>query len=659
MIILFLLISCNTLAQQFDPDTLKLKLQQQLPDSDRIIVLSNLAFTNLEANTDTALKQLDEAFQLAHKNNDQSGLASCNNTLGWYYFLKGKSDTALQLLFGSLSYYQKIGDRKDIALIYTNLAEIYYSSKQNYVQALEYAKKAEDLNESLNDFKQLITVYKMLGMIYRDQLQYDDAVGYFEKAIKLAKEKNEKSVQSDVFTALGILYLRKNEHADALRCFSESEKLSREINRSYGVAMAKENLGDTYLAMKKYPEALSSYQFASDYFESVNRPADWGYECFNVGKVESALKKYDEATFSFQHALQLFAVSGVKSYQPDVFEAMSINYSNHGDFENAYEYYKRFVSLRDSSSSQQQKKLLAELTTRYKTEQKEKENQLLKAQNDITNAQLASNRAWLIVTLISIALLTVLAFILYRNRQLKIKNIHALKELNEQLELQKEEISRMNSILELRALRSQMNPHFIFNCMSSIQECILLGKIDDANKYLSKLSRLLRMVLEHSEEESVSLDRELEMLELYLQLESVRLKDNFDYEIKVGTSVFPEEVQVPTLMLQPFAENAIWHGLLPKEKNRFLKIEITSGEDLLTCIIEDNGVGRERSGVLQQAKRHHTSKGIRIARDRFTILKKQFHNPHAGFEIIDLYNGSHVPAGTRVEIKLPLEAMRE
>src|SRR6185295_10825540 len=101
----------------------------------------------------------------------------------------------------------------------------------------------------------------------------------------------------------------------------------------------------------------------------------------------------------------------------------------------------------------------------------------------------------------------------------KIKNIKVLEELNEKLKKQTEEISRMNSILELRALRAQMNPHFIFNCMSSIQECILTGKIDDADKYLSKLSRLLRMVLEHSEQESIPLDKELEMLELYLQLE--------------------------------------------------------------------------------------------------------------------------------------------
>ena len=148
----------------------------------------------------------------------------------------------------------------------------------------------------------------------------------------------------------------------------------------------------------------------------------------------------------------------------------------------------------------------------------------------------------------------------YWNRQVKIRNIKKLEELNTQLREGKEEITRMNTLLEQKALPARMNPHFFFNCMSSVQECIVTGQLDEANDYLTMLSRLLRMVLNHSDEEIVLLETELEMLNLYLQLERARLKGNFEYSISMEDDMMTEELRVPTLILQPFAENAIWHG---------------------------------------------------------------------------------------------------
>ena len=212
----------------------------------------------------------------------------------------------------------------------------------------------------------------------------------------------------------------------------------------------------------------------------------------------------------------------------------------------------------------------------------------------------------------------------------------------------------MNSILALRSLRAQMNPHFIFNSMSSIQECILSGKIDDADKYLSKLSRLMRLVFANAEQETISLDKELEILELYIQLECVRLENNFHYEIKVDPEIFPEEINVPALLLQPFAENALWHGLMHKENDRQLTINIYAGDDYLEYTIEDNGIGRKRSAELQQYKKKHQSRGIEIVDERLNILRNQFNNLQTGFTITDLSNEDHTSAGTKIVIRLPL-----
>jgi tetratricopeptide (TPR) repeat protein len=651
--------SCNhfSFAQQYDVDSLKKALQGPLPDKERVLTLNGLAFMYFDIKPDSAQPLIEEAFQLAKNNHDSSGLASCENAMGWMFYLRGESDTAVRLIKKASVYYENIKDSRDAAITYVNLSQVFYHAQKNYVAALEYSTKAAAINETLKDTISLISVYTIIGMIYRDQQQYDAAILNFNKAIELAEATGNKYSLTNTFTALGILYLRKNDLANARLYFTRSFDLANETDRAYGKAMAKENLGDVYFAMKDFPQALTSYQYALNYFRRNGQKEDWGFECINTGKVQHAMKNYDEAIASFQTALQLFDETGSRVYLPEVHEALSNTYLARGDYKNAFGYYQLFIAERDSIFSQAQKKQLAELTTKYQTGQKEKENLLLKAENATSVIKLQRNRAWLIAAGISLLLLSMLTYIIYRNRQDKIKNIRELETLNDQLKQQKEEISRMNSILELRALRAQMNPHFIFNCMSSIQECILTGKIDDANRYLSKLSRLLRMVLEYSEQESVSLDKELEMLELYLQLESVRLKDNFKYEIEVDKAIFPEEVQVPVLILQPFAENAIWHGLLPKEKDRLLKIKIESGIDSINCIVEDNGVGREKSAALHKLKkRHHQSKGISIVRNRLTILRHRSPHIESGFEIIDLYTAPHVPAGTRVEIKLPLEA---
>jgi len=253
-------------------------------------------------------------------------------------------------------------------------------------------------------------------------------------------------------------------------------------------------------------------------------------------------------------------------------------------------------------------------------------------------------------------MLAILLYFLYRNRQEKIKNIKTLELLNTQLEEQKEAIAHYNILLELKALRAQMNPHFIFNCMSSIQECMLTGRLDEANTYLSKLSRLLRMVLIHSDDENIYLDKELEVLKLYLELESVRLKGGFNYSIDVDEDIPTEELMVPALLLQPFAENAIWHGLLNKEGERKLNITIEMKDETLCCVIKDNGIGRQQSALMNKKHKQHISKGMILIEKRLQILKQQTKEERTSLNITDLFTDLNKPAGTSVEIILPLIA---
>jgi LytS/YehU family sensor histidine kinase len=209
----------------------------------------------------------------------------------------------------------------------------------------------------------------------------------------------------------------------------------------------------------------------------------------------------------------------------------------------------------------------------------------------------------------------------------------------------------------LQSLRLQMNPHFLFNALNSIQQMILANEEMVATKYLSRFSKLLRSILIHSDKESISLREELDILRLYVELESVRFKEAFTYQILCDEDIDTDEVKIPTLLIQPFVENAIWHGLMHKEGMRELKISFTDKEDHVQCIIEDNGIGRQAAREMKITSgqdKKHTSKGIEVSLERLRAMNKNG-SVAGSLEIIDLMDQHGKASGTRVEINLPIQ----
>lgn len=205
-------------------------------------------------------------------------------------------------------------------------------------------------------------------------------------------------------------------------------------------------------------------------------------------------------------------------------------------------------------------------------------------------------------------------------------------------------------------LRLQMNPHFLFNSLSAIQHLIVTQQTNKAYKYLTVFSNFLRSLLNFAEKNFIPLDEELKILRMYVELESLRFDDSFQWEITADESLDHDEVLVPSLMVQPFAENAIWHGLLHKEGHKKISVRFTNNsEDYMSCVIEDNGVGREKATAIRQNKISsmiHESKGIGIIRERLALLEQKTGKP-ARVEMQDLYDAEARPAGTRVTITIP------
>lgn len=220
------------------------------------------------------------------------------------------------------------------------------------------------------------------------------------------------------------------------------------------------------------------------------------------------------------------------------------------------------------------------------------------------------------------------------------------------------ELSRLQhrtAQLEMHALRAQMNPHFLFNSLNSINRFIIQNNSEQASEYLTKFSRLMRLILQNSQHELIPLENELEALKLYLELEAVRFDHHFSYAIKIDEHLDVAVLKVPPLIIQPYAENAIWHGLMHKEEKGNLLIELKEEEGgYLVCSITDDGIGRKKAAELKsKSASTHKSMGMKITADRIASMRQRKSNEN-NIQITDLVAADGSAAGTRVEIKIAL-----
>lgn len=235
-----------------------------------------------------------------------------------------------------------------------------------------------------------------------------------------------------------------------------------------------------------------------------------------------------------------------------------------------------------------------------------------------------------------------------KNHIIQQKN-QLLKEQNASIKKQQAEIEIINKALRSRALRAQMNPHFLFNALNSIQHFIMQKETNSALSYISKFSKLIRQVLENSVNETVTVENEIKALVLYLDLEQLRFENAFTYTIEIDETIDRQNTEIPSMLLQPYVENAVLHGLVKRSTPGILKIKMLNQYEYLMCVIEDNGIGRKASALLKEAAPGgHISRATEMNYNRIAMMQ---HNAH--IITLDLTDGAEKNIGTRVEIKIP------
>ncbi len=208
----------------------------------------------------------------------------------------------------------------------------------------------------------------------------------------------------------------------------------------------------------------------------------------------------------------------------------------------------------------------------------------------------------------------------------------------------------------MSALPAQMNPHFLFNSLNSIDSYIIRNESKKASEYLNNFARLIRLILQNSRTNYTSLKDELETLDLYLQMESLRFKDKFEFEISVAEGLDASSINIPPMLIQPYLENAIWHGLMHKDGGGGkVRVRVELAGDNLVCTVEDNGVGRARAAELnpRRSGKNRQSMGMKITEDRIEILNKLY-GANTRVQVIDLYDDTGAGCGTRVVLTIPV-----
>jgi len=393
------------------------------------------------------------------------------------------------------------------------------------------------------------------------------------------------------------------------------------------------------LVERRYNEVAPVFTALLDSFVAIRRPYEITGSAYHAGEAYFASGDNTEALRFARIAVEKANQWGKRASLVPVYELLSRIHHSLGASDSAYLYLSRYVKLKDSIRNTQ---LLWQL---HKV-RKDASVAMLMKENHYKETEIRRQATLKNVLLVALLLLLISGAVIWRN--IKLRKNYVQLELNRR----QAELKQQAQDLEMKALKAQMNPHFIFNSLSSINWFILKNRTQEASDYLTSFSRLIRMVLANSEKPVVTLEEELKMLRLYLDIEQLRLQHSFDYRIEMMNNIDPAEIIMPPLVLQPFCENAIWHGLSHKPGKGLLSVNFELNGNTLNCTITDNGVGREMATKLNNGAAHkEKSMGIQITNTRLSLFNGS-ESESQYYKIEDIMDQHGEPVGTKVTLTI-------
>jgi two-component system LytT family sensor kinase len=603
-----------------EDENLETKKQKKVTDLKRHKVLLDSAVLFKKKNIDKSIQYVEKALENLYDNNDQKQLADSYTVLGDIYVYWKQYDLAISNYQIALKTYST--SRLWIALGMTQLLN------KEYEEAIVSFNTI--LRNNLSRYQQT-TVYEGLGDAYRALKKYDKALEYYNTGLAIAQEDlitpkitdlNSKIAEN--YAASGKIKIASGYYLNSLNLASE-QNLGRAIVEQDRVAdfYNSTNLYDKEIELRK--KNLKDLEKSGLETKTTSGPLKDSTIItsqrinYKIGNAFLLQEKFDEALPYLEKSVLEANTKGDLIVEKDATRKISETYESLGAFEKAKKTFEDYVQLVNELTLQKEQ----EISQANRFTKRSQDNQLrirsLEADRVLREARINNNllaqnlieqsnttQRYTIYSLIfGMSLLIFTIYLLYRNsKQQKLAN----------------------NLLALKSLRTQMNPHFIFNALNSVNNYIAINDERNANRYLSEFSTLMRTVLENSDEDFIPLSKELELLELYVRLEHMRFQDKFDYEINVDEKLNVSDFQIPPMLLQPYIENAIWHGLRYRELKGQLRISISAKTDeILEIIIEDDGIGRKRSMELKTKNQlRQKSKGMGNIKKRIAILNDMY-----------------------------------
>lgn len=588
---------------------------------DKINQLNMKAWEVRVSDSTLAYTLSKEAAELAGPINYVKGTAEALRTLGFCHIRLSKHREALAYLERALTLLESLNNLHGQSDVYEYFG-IIKRSLGDYKASLNFLFKSLELRQEIG-YKEgkSLSLYH-LGVTYKYLGNYEQALEYFLKSLSIARVNNFWIPESYSLNNIGLIYSETGDYKKALEYLYQSLAIRRKGGDKWGEAGCLDNIGVNYFKMKNHEKAIDFHNQSLKISELTGDQKGRSNSVFHLGNNYDQLNEFDKALDCYNRSLQIRRQIGDIKGEAEVFLFIAEIYAK-DDFD-GQNISKAFELMNDAL------KLANEI---------EAGDLLVKIHYGLYQVCKKNN-------LIETALMHLESYI---NVQRQVHSDAINKKI---MNIEIEQYEKQIIELEAKALRAQMNPHFIFNCMNSIKALIQNDDKVRSIKYLTTFSKLIRTLFQNSDKRQISLFDEIETCRLYIQLEEMRLNGNLKYNFFIDANLDLKSVMVPALIVQPFIENAIWHGIVPRNMGS-ITLNIKGNEEVIICEIDDDGIGREMSKLNKPITPViHESKGVRLSQDRLN-LEKKLNDTNASIEIIDKYDNT-VATGTKVILKFNL-----
>ncbi|MBN1340189.1 MAG: tetratricopeptide repeat protein [Bacteroidales bacterium] len=520
-----------------------------------------------------------------------------------------------------------------------------YLNAGNYDSAMVYLQQSLELSKMLPDYDAVIITMRRMAEVYLIWNEYGKALDMYNEL--LARYEEREDLDGILFSLNGVAeiqFLTGNSTA-AIEFYQRLLDLNRQKGHSAEVAVTLENLGNVYsrtgqarLALQCFTQSMKIHEKEGD-FNSL------ALTLLIIANIHAGLKEYALSIDYLNKGIQIARKQNLRDLLSKIYLSYSDIYDQMGDNKTALGYYKLYNEAKDLVSGREHDEALNDLHARYQIEIKEREIELLSKDMAIqaleTHRQ--KNQKNIYIGLVIFAFVLILLLLLLSNR-------YKLKK-----EKQRSDLEKQKQELENKLLLSQINPHFIFNSLNSINSYITGKDLQAAHSYLTMLAGLMRSILENTRKPVITIEDEISTLEMLLELEKMRYDNKFEYRLYVSDEIDPGNTWIPPMLVQPFVENAIIHGIKHKAGKGHIDIGFSMQSNLILCSICDDGIGRKKAAeILSRSKHKHKSLGLQLTGERLALLE-MLSGSTLKVQITDLENDRGEATGTRVEMLIPCE----